>query len=222
MLMESVTVLLHRLGRGLRGDHEPGVPGAAQPDGELHGIRAETPTATLRRYRRGLDPRPARRRPSTARSLGGGRAPAAERARRRPAGGARLRGDERPRCTAWPDELDTDHDGQFPGCGPPGCRRSCCAGWPTGTSCCLATNAARCPTADAAVDESSRLGVLRRRARRACPQLTDADELLVLAQATVPSYLRYGAYPYVVVRPRRRRQATRSSTGSSGCSPSPR
>ena len=31
------------------------------------------------------------------------------------------------------------------------------------------------------------------------PQLTSGDDLLVLAQATMPSYLRYGAYPYIVV-----------------------
>jgi glutamate dehydrogenase len=45
------------------------------------------------------------------------------------------------------------------------------------------------------VDESA--GVLRlRRATR--PRLDD-DKLLMLGQATVPSYLRFGAYPYIVV-----------------------
>ncbi|ORW06181.1 NAD-glutamate dehydrogenase [Mycobacterium kyorinense] len=48
------------------------------------------------------------------------------------------------------------------------------------------------------VDESSRLGVLRlRKASR--PRLAGDDKLLVLAQATVPSYVRFGAYPYIVV-----------------------
>lgn len=48
------------------------------------------------------------------------------------------------------------------------------------------------------VDESSRLGVLRlRKASR--PRLTDDGKLLVLAQATTPSYVRFGAYPYVAV-----------------------
>ena len=51
---------------------------------------------------------------------------------------------------------------------------------------------------DASVDDGSRLGVLRQR-QDDFPQLTESDELLVLAQATIPSYLRYGAYPYVVV-----------------------
>src|SRR6185295_10378903 len=31
------------------------------------------------------------------------------------------------------------------------------------------------------------------------PQLTEQDELLALAQATIPSFLRYGAYPQIVV-----------------------
>jgi glutamate dehydrogenase len=49
-----------------------------------------------------------------------------------------------------------------------------------------------------AVDPSSRLGVLRLRSD-VLPQLTAGDDLLVLAQATMPSFLRYGAYPYIIV-----------------------
>ena len=58
----------------------------------------------------------------------------------------------------------------------------------------------RCPVrdGDATVDASSRLGVLRLR-HDVLPQLTDKDELLALAQATIPSFLRYGAYPQIVV-----------------------
>ena len=58
----------------------------------------------------------------------------------------------------------------------------------------------RCSVSDgrSSVDLSSRLGVLRLR-QDVLPQLTDHNELLVLAQATIPSYLRYGAYPYIVV-----------------------
>ncbi len=58
----------------------------------------------------------------------------------------------------------------------------------------------RCSVHDshACVDEDSRLGVLRDRGD-VFPQLTESNELLVLAQATMPSYLRFGAYPYVVV-----------------------
>lgn len=51
---------------------------------------------------------------------------------------------------------------------------------------------------NAEVDPASRLGVLRLR-RDVLPPLTDSDDLVVLAQATIPSYLRYGAYPYIVV-----------------------
>ncbi len=50
----------------------------------------------------------------------------------------------------------------------------------------------------ATVDLTSRLGVLRLRTD-VLPQLTDDDDLLVLAQATMPSYLRYGAHPHIVV-----------------------
>ena len=58
----------------------------------------------------------------------------------------------------------------------------------------------RCEVADgtATLDESSRLGVARLRTEL-LPELTTPDELLVLAQATLPSFLRYGAYPYIVV-----------------------
>ncbi|MEO3760351.1 NAD-glutamate dehydrogenase [Mycobacterium sp. B14F4] len=58
----------------------------------------------------------------------------------------------------------------------------------------------RCPVRDgrSSVDPASKLGVLRLR-QDVLPQLTDSGDLLVLAQATMPSYLRYGAYPYIVV-----------------------
>ena len=69
---------------------------------------------------------------------------------------------------------------------------------------------ARCVTAvkngQSAVDPSSRLGVLRLRSD-VLPQLTSSDDLLVLAQATMPSYLRYGAHPYIVVVREQSRQA---------------
>ncbi|MDT5019316.1 MAG: glutamate dehydrogenase, partial [Mycobacterium sp.] len=58
----------------------------------------------------------------------------------------------------------------------------------------------RCPVRDgeSSIDQSSRLGVLRLR-EDVLPPLTASDDLLVLAQATMPSYLRYGAYPHIVV-----------------------
>ena len=49
----------------------------------------------------------------------------------------------------------------------------------------------------ASAQESSRLGVARLRTE-VLPELTGDGGLLVLAQATMPSFLRYGAYPYIV------------------------
>jgi len=59
--------------------------------------------------------------------------------------------------------------------------------------------AMRCTVADgrATVDESSRLGVTRLRGE-ALPELTGSGDLVELALATTPTFLRYGAYPYVV------------------------
>ena len=59
--------------------------------------------------------------------------------------------------------------------------------------------ALRCTVADgnAVADESSRSGVARLRTE-VLPELSRPGELLVLAQATMPSFLRYGAYPYIV------------------------
>lgn len=50
----------------------------------------------------------------------------------------------------------------------------------------------------ASVDPASRLGVLKLH-DDVLPPLTADDDLMVLAQATMPSYLRYGANPYIVV-----------------------
>ena len=60
--------------------------------------------------------------------------------------------------------------------------------------------AQRCAVSDgrAEVEQSSRLGVARLRTE-VLPELSQPGQLLVLAQATMPSFLRYGAYPYIVV-----------------------
>jgi glutamate dehydrogenase len=58
----------------------------------------------------------------------------------------------------------------------------------------------RCPVHDGRVSgdaATTSLGVLRRR-KGSRPRLTDDTELLALAQTDVASYLRFGAYPYVV------------------------
>jgi glutamate dehydrogenase len=57
-----------------------------------------------------------------------------------------------------------------------------------------------CPVRDGRVlgdEATTSLGVLRRR-RGSRPRLTDDTELLALAQTDVASYLRFGAYPYVI------------------------
>lgn len=51
---------------------------------------------------------------------------------------------------------------------------------------------------NARVDDASRLGLSKRR-EDVLPQLTDNNELLVLAQSTTPTYLRYAIYPSIVV-----------------------
>ncbi len=58
----------------------------------------------------------------------------------------------------------------------------------------------RCPVRDGRVsgdEATTSLGVLRRR-KSSRPRLTDDTELLALAQTDVASYLRFGAYPYVL------------------------
>ena len=81
------------------------------------------------------------------------------------------------------DAMDNDAYGRFPAADSATRWRGCCAGWTTATSCCWATSAARCRTGEAEVDDSSRLGVLRRR-QDVFPQLTESDDLFVLTQAT--------------------------------------
>ncbi len=93
--------------------------------------------------------------------------------------------------------LDSDHAGHFPGPD----RRDVAAllHW-LGDGHFVLMGYQRCAVhnGQATVDTASRLGVLKLRTD-VLPQLTEADDLLVLAQATMPSFLRYGAYPYIVV-----------------------
>jgi glutamate dehydrogenase len=94
-------------------------------------------------------------------------------------------------------ELDSDPEGRFPGSD----RKDVAAllRWLTDGHFVL-LGYQRCQVHDgqSSVDPSSRLGVLRLRTD-VLPQLTANDDLLVLAQATMASYLRYGANPYIVV-----------------------
>ncbi|HTI75400.1 MAG TPA: NAD-glutamate dehydrogenase [Mycobacterium sp.] len=94
-------------------------------------------------------------------------------------------------------ELDSDTAGRFPGTD----RRDVAAllRWlADGHFVLLGYQRCQVSNGQSAVDPGSRLGVLRLR-QDVLPQLTSGDDLLVLAQATMPSYLRYGAYPYIVV-----------------------
>ena len=183
--------------RFLHRDHEPGVPGAPRS-----GRRTTRHAATRRcrrvsrRHRRVLDPRPAR---ADRGQQGGhrGRAAAARRAGRRAPGRARLGCAWSRRCAVWRTNWTPTPRAASPA-GTARTLRRCCVGSSTGTSCCSGISAARCATGRSSVDLSSRLGVLRLR-QDVLPQLTHGDDLLVLAQATIPSYLRYGAYPYIVV-----------------------
>ena len=93
--------------------------------------------------------------------------------------------------------LDADHAGHFPGYD----RRDVAAllRWlADGHFVLLGYQRCGVQDGEASVDPASRLGVLRLRTD-VLPQLTGDDDLLVLAQATMPSFLRYGAYPFIVV-----------------------
>ena len=107
--------------------------------------------------------------------------------------------------------LDADHAGHFPGYD----RRDVAAllRWlADGHFVLLGYQRCGVHDGEASVDPASRLGVLRLRTD-VLPQLTGDDDLLVLAQATMPSFLRYGAYPYVVVVRENAGGAERSDPG---------
>ena len=219
MVMDSVTVLLHRFGVAYTAIMNPVFRVRRGPSGELLDVRPLADVGGVaRRHRRGLDPRSART-GGGQQGAGRGRAAAARRAGRRSSGRARLG------CDVGDDARTgarTRHRsrGPVPRHGTARTLRRFCVGSPTGTSCCSGTSAARSATAgvrrpvEPARGAAATPGVL--------PQLTQNNELLVLAQATIPSYLRYGAYPYIVVVREHSGGRWRSSTASSACSPSPR
>ena len=127
--------------RGVQGDHEPGAAGAAQPDGDLLDIQPASEAGNFPRgRRRGVDPYTA----VAARSI--------PRRWRRPAPVARVLADARQvaidsraltgTLLGLANELDNDPEGRFPGPDRKDVAR-CCAGSPTGTSCCWGTSGAR-------------------------------------------------------------------------------
>ena len=194
MLMDSVTVLLHRLGVAYVAIMNPSFVVHRGADGELLDIRPATEAdgtdgvetwITVQ-----LAPSVDQRALDTAeqqipRVLADGRQVALD---------AAAMSDELMRLAA---AVDNDTERRFPG--PDRTDVAALLRWLADGHFIL-LGYQRCPVRDgrSSVDEASRLGVLRLR-EDVLPQLTTGDELLVLAQATVPSYLRYGAYPYIVV-----------------------
>ena len=168
---------------------------APQPGGELLTIEPESGASARDAVEEtwihvqlspSVEPQGARRR----------RTAAAQRAGRRPAGGGRLGSDDR-HARGLAEDLTADRDGRYPGPDRAGRRRAAALAGRR------QLHAAGLPALPGAgrhgpVDESNSLGVLRGR-KNTCRELTDDNKLLMLAQATVPSYLRYGAYPYIVV-----------------------
>ncbi|HET6731307.1 NAD-glutamate dehydrogenase [Mycobacterium sp.] len=195
MLMDSVTVLLHRLGVAYKAIMNPVFRVRRGPGGELLEIEPASDAA----FRDGIDEAwihvlltgavDYKSLEEAQRLLPSVLADARQVALDSTAMGATLRG--------LAAELDSDPSGRFLGSD----RKDVGAllRWLADGHFVL-LGYQRCPVQDgqATVDPSSRLGVLRLR-QDVLPQLTASDDLLVLAQATMPSYLRYGAYPYIVV-----------------------
>ncbi|HKV22781.1 MAG TPA: NAD-glutamate dehydrogenase [Mycobacterium sp.] len=196
MLMDSVTVLLHRLGVAYKAIMNPVLRVRRDPSGELRDIQ---PAAEADNRHEAVDEAWIHVQLSSSadpkaidevrRLLPSVLADARQVALDSRALSGTLLG--------LANELDTDPEGRFPGAD-----RKDVAGllrWLADGHFVL-LGYQRCPVraGEASVDMSSRLGILRFR-DDVLPQLTDNDDLLVLAQATIPSFLRYGAYPYIVV-----------------------
>ncbi|MFY9917583.1 MAG: NAD-glutamate dehydrogenase, partial [Mycobacterium sp.] len=196
LLMDSVTVLLHRLGVAYKAIMNPILRVRRGPAGELLDIRPSSEADNSReaideawihvQLSSSVDPRVVA---EAKRLLPGVLADARQVALDSRALSGTLLG--------LANELDTDPEGRFPAAD----RKDVAAllRWLADGNFVL-LGYQRCPVqgGHSSVDPSSRLGVLRFR-EEILPQLTDSDDLLVLAQATIPSFLRYGAYPYIVV-----------------------
>jgi glutamate dehydrogenase len=200
MLMDSVTVLLHRLGVAYVAIMNPTFAVTRGPDGQLLDIRSANGSAADTRT-----DAPAVRETWINVQL----APSAD---RRPLAAAQERlpevlADARrvaedaaamaAQLATLADAIDTDTTQRFRGPG-----RADIAEllrW-LGDGHFVLLGYQRCAIdgEQCSVDQASRLGVLKLR-EEILPALTTDDEPLALAQATTPSYLRYGAYPYIVV-----------------------
>ncbi len=196
MLMDSVTVLLHRLGVAYKAIMNPILRVRRSPAGELLDIRPASDADNAKdavdeawihvQLSSSVDPKLVA---EVEQLLPGVLADTRQVALDSRAMSGTLLG--------LANELDTDPEGRFPSAD----RKDVAAllRWLADGHFVL-LGYQRCPVHDggASVDMSSRLGILRFR-DDVLPQLTDSDDLLVLAQATIPSFLRYGAYPYIVV-----------------------
>ena len=195
MLMDSVTVLLHRLGVAYKAIMNPAFRVRRGPTGELLEIHPASDAASGD----GIDETwihvqlaESVDRKSVAeaeRLLPNVLADARQVALDSGAMATTLRG--------LANELDTDPEGRFPG--PDREDVAALLRWlADGHFVLLGYQRCTVRGGKSSIDPSSRLGVLRLR-EDVLPELTASDDMLVLAQATIPSYLRYGAYPYIVV-----------------------
>ena len=195
MLMDSVTVLLHRLGVAYMAIMNPVFRARRGPSGELLELEPASDApfgdgideAWIHvQLAESVDPKSV---DEVKRLLPSVLAEARQVALDSTSMAATLRG--------LAAELDSDPEGRFPG--PDRKDVAALLRWLADGHFVL-LGYQRCQVRDgqSSVDPSSRLGVLRLRTD-VLPQLTASDDLLVLAQATMPSYLRYGAYPYIVV-----------------------
>jgi glutamate dehydrogenase len=204
MLMDSVTVLLHRLGVAYKAIMNPLFRVRRDPSGKLLAVEPAAVAAfgdgvdeawIHVQLAESVDPKSVE---EAKRLLPGVLADARQVALDATSMAAMLR--------SLAAELDSDTEGRFPGSD----RRDVAAllRWLADGHFVL-LGYQRCQVRDgqSSVDPSSRLGVLRLR-QDVLPQLTTNDDLLVLAQATMSSFLRYGAHPHiVVVRERARGEA---------------
>ena len=196
MLMDSVTVLLHRLGVAYKAIMNPILRVRRSPAGDLLDIRTSSEVDKSRegvdeawihvQLSSSVDPKAvAEARRLLPRVLADARQVALD---SRALTGTLL---------GLANEIDTDPEGRFPG--EDRADVAALLRWLADGHFVL-LGYQRCPVHDghSTVDPSSRLGILLFR-DDVLPQLTHSDDLLVLAQATIPSFLRYGAYPYIVV-----------------------
>ena len=130
---------------GVRGDHEPGVPGPPQPRRRSAERRAQDRRElSERRCRRDLGPRTAFAL-GRARDAAGSRTTVARCARRCASGRSGLGRDDGPSSTTWPTTWRPTRTVVTRGRIAAMWRR-CCAGWPTGISRCWAINAVQSAT----------------------------------------------------------------------------